>query len=150
MTATLYLNQAPGHLIRRLHQIAVAAFSQEAGESDITPVQYGLLRVLADQPGLDQITLAKRVALDAATSGSVIARLEAKGWVVRTPDVHDRRRKLLQATPEGLAMLEGITEAVIRAQETMLAPLDAREQEVLMALLTKLVSRHESADGQSR
>ena len=29
----------------------------------------------------DQVTLAGRVAFDAATSGSVIGRLEARGWV---------------------------------------------------------------------
>jgi len=144
MNATLDLEQAPGHLIRRMHQIAVAAFAREVGDADITPVQFGLLHVLAASPVLDQITLAKRVALDAATSGSVISRLEAKGWIVRTPDTQDRRRKLLQITPEGQAMLHGITGAVVRAQSQMLAPLSEHDQQQLMRLLSHLVGAHES------
>ena len=145
MSVALDLNQAPGHLIRRMHQIAVAAFAREVGEAGITPVQFGLLHVLAGSPGLDQVTLAKRVALDAATSGSVISRLEAKGWIVRTPDTHDRRRKLLQITPAGQDVLAAMTAAVARAQALMLAPLPAAEQQQLMALLSRLVSAHEAA-----
>lgn len=145
MSVALDLNQAPGHLIRRMHQIAVAAFAREVGAFDITPVQFGLLHVLAGSPGLDQVTLAKRVALDAATSGSVISRLEAKGWIVRTPDAHDRRRKLLQITPAGQDVLAAMTAAVVRAQALMLAPLPAAEQQQLMTLLSRLVSAHEAA-----
>lgn len=139
------LNQAPGHLIRRMHQIAVAAFAREVGEAGITPVQFGLLHVLAASPGLDQITLAKRVALDAATSGSVISRLEAKGWIVRTADARDRRRKLLQITPAGEQMLAAVNAAVTRAQSLMLAPLPSTEQAQLMGLLQRLVQAHEAA-----
>ncbi len=145
MTATLDLNQAPGHLIRRMHQIAVAAFAREVGDVDITPVQFGLLHVLASSPGMDQITLAKRVALDAATSGSVISRLEAKGWIVRKSDTQDRRRKLLEITSDGEQVLEGIHAAVLRAQVQMLSPLPEVEQQQLLSLLRRLVGAHEAA-----
>ena len=145
MSLAFDLSQAPGHLIRRMHQIAVAAFAREVGEAGITPVQFGLLHVLAGSPGLDQITLAKRVALDAATSGSVISRLEAKGWIVRTADARDRRRKLLQITPAGQQMLAAVNEAVTRAQSLMLAPLPTAEQAQLLVLLQRLVQAHEAA-----
>jgi hypothetical protein len=35
----------PGHLIRRAHQIAWAAFMEETKGQDITPVQYAALGV---------------------------------------------------------------------------------------------------------
>src|SRR5665213_1142770 len=92
---------APGHLVRRAHQRSVAIFMEETSDFDITPVQFAILNALIDQPGEDQITLAGRVAFDAATSGSVIGRLEAKGWIRREPDADDKRRKLLWVTPEG-------------------------------------------------
>src|SRR3712207_9180186 len=60
-----------------------------------------LFRSLMDDPGEDQVTLAAKVAFDAAPFGSVIGRLEAKGWVRRKPDAADRRRKLLWVTPAG-------------------------------------------------
>ena len=92
---------APGHLIRRAHQVSVAHFASELADYDVTAVQFAMLNALIDTPGIDQITLAQRVVFDAATSGSVISRLEAKGWVRREADAVDKRRKLLCVTAEG-------------------------------------------------
>lgn len=137
--------QAPGHLIRRAQQIAVAEFVREAAEHDVTPVQFALMNALLDTPGVDQITLANRVAFDAATSGSVIGRLEAKGWVRREADAQDRRRKLLYITAEGTLALQGMNAAVARAQQNILAPLSAVDQASFMRLLAQLVAGHEQS-----
>ncbi len=145
-TATFDLSQAPGHLIRRAQQIAVAEFSRAAADHDVTPVQFAFMNAMMQTPGVDQITLANRVAFDAATSGSVIGRLEAKGWVRREADPQDRRRKLLFVTPEGVAALKGMNEAVANAQTNMLAPLSAQDQKVFMRLLAQLVAGHEATD----
>lgn len=135
--------QAPGHLIRRAQQIAVAEFARATADLDVTPVQFAFMSAMLDTPGVDQITLAKQVAFDAATSGSVIGRLEAKGWVRREADTQDRRRKLLFVTPEGAAALAGMNAAVAQAQRNMLAPLAAKDQDVFMRLLAQLVAGHE-------
>lgn len=136
---------APGHLIRRAHQQAVAIFMEEAAGFDATPVQFAILNALTDDPGEDQVTLARKVAFDAATFGSVIGRLEAKGWVRREPDAADRRRKLLWVTPEGAAVAQRMKRAVAKAQTRILAPLSAREQQQLVGLLERLVAGHEAA-----
>lgn len=137
--------QAPGHLIRRAQQIAVAEFLREAAEHDVTPVQFALMNALLETPGVDQVTLSNRVAFDAATSGSVIGRLEAKGWVRRDADLQDRRRKLLYITPEGTRALKGMNAAVERAQENILAPLAPQDRQTFMRLLALLVAGHERA-----
>ena len=134
---------APGHLIRRAHQFAVAIFMEEAGSFDVTPVQFAILNALIDDPGEDQVTLAGKVAFDAATFGSVIGRLEAKGWVRREPDATDRRRKLLWITAEGEEAARQMKRAVNKAQSRILGPLDGAEREQLVALLGKLVAAHE-------
>jgi DNA-binding MarR family transcriptional regulator len=142
-TAPFDIAHAPGHLIRRAQQIAVAEFARATAELDVTPVQFAFLSAMRDTPGVDQITLAKQVAFDAATSGSVIGRLETKGWVRREADTQDRRRKLLFVTPAGAAALAGMNAAVEQAQRNMLAPLAAKDQEVFMRLLAQLVAGHE-------
>jgi DNA-binding MarR family transcriptional regulator len=134
---------APGHLIRRAHQLAVAIFMEEAGDFDLTPVQFAILNALIEDPGEDQVTLAAKVAFDAATFGSVIGRLEAKGWVRREPDAKDRRRKLLWVTAEGEHAAAEAKRAVSKAQARILAPLQAAERQQLVALLGKLVTGHE-------
>lgn len=135
---------APGYLIRRAHQVAVAIFMEETGDFDTTPVQFAILNALIDDPGEDQVTLAGKVAFDAATFGSVIGRLEGKGWVRREPDEADRRRKLLWVTPDGEQAALRMKRAVAKAQNRILAPLDAAERDELIMLLGKLVDGHEA------
>ena len=101
MPKSFNFQNAPGYLIRRAQQLAVAIFMEETAGFDVTPVQFAILNALMDDPGEDQITLSSRVAFDQATFGSVIARLEDKGWVQRQADPADKRRKLLWITDEG-------------------------------------------------
>ena len=135
---------APGHLIRRAHQLAVGIFMEEMGELDVTPVQFAILNALIKDPGEDQVTLAGKVAFDAATFGSVIGRLEAKGWVRREAHASDRRRKLLWITAQGEQAARQMKGAVRKAQGRILGPLEAAERQQLLALLGKLVAGHET------
>jgi DNA-binding MarR family transcriptional regulator len=144
MVKSFDFQHAPGHLIRRAHQVAVAIFMEETADYDVTPVQFAILNALIDDPGEDQVTLAGQVAFDAATFGSVIGRLESKGWVRREADAVDRRRKLLWVTPEGEAAAAAMKRAVTRAQGRILGPLDAHERRQLVGLLGKLVAGHEA------
>lgn len=144
MPKSFDFQHAPGHLIRRAHQLAVAIFMEETGAFDVTPVQFAILNALIDDPGEDQVTLAAKVAFDAATFGSVIGRLEAKGWVRREADERDRRRKLLWVTASGEEAALQMKRAVSKAQSRIVGPLDSAEREQLVLLLGKLVSGHEA------
>lgn len=135
---------APGHLIRRAQQIAVAIFAEHLSEADITPVQFAILNAVRDTPEIDQVSLAKRVAFDPATSGSVIGRLELKGWLSRQPHATDRRRKLLVITPKGVQALASMQACVARVQAQILSPLSPEEQKLFVDLLGRLVAGHEA------
>ena len=117
----------------------------ETADFDVTPVQFAILNALIDDPGEDQITLSGRVAFDPATFGSVVGRLEAKGWVKREADPVDRRRKLLWITAEGEAVALQMKRAASRAQVRILGPLDSAERTELMRLLAKLITAHEGS-----
>ncbi len=144
MPKSFNFQNAPGYLIRRAQQLAVAIFMEETAGFDVTPVQFAILNALMDDPGEDQITLSSRVAFDQATFGSVIARLEAKGWVLRQADPLDKRRKLLWLTDEGEKTALQMKRAVGLAQQRILAPLEAAERHQLHELLSKLVAGHEN------
>jgi DNA-binding MarR family transcriptional regulator len=135
---------APGHLIRRAHQVAVAIFMEETAGCEVTPVQFAILNALLADPGEDQVTLARKVAFDAATFGSVISRLEARGWVVREADAQDRRRKRLWVTAEGAEVARRMRRPVGKVQERILEPLSADERMLLLSLLDRLVAGHEN------
>lgn len=144
MAKAFDFGHAPGHLIRRAHQLAVAIFMEEMNGFDVTPVQFAILNALIADPGEDQVTLAGKVAFDAATFGSVIGRLEAKGWVRREADALDRRRKLLWITPQGEQAAQRMKRAVAKAQSRILGPLESSERQQLTNLLVKLVARLET------
>ena len=134
---------APGHLIRRAHQLAVSIFAENTATFEITPVQFAMLNALVDEPGEDQVTLAGKVAFDAATSGAVIARLEAKGLLRRDADPKDKRRKLLTATTEGEKIVIAMKAAVVDVQSQIMQPLTLTEAVQLTSLLGKLVAGHD-------
>lgn len=142
MTKSYSFSDAPGHLIRRAQQIAVAIFMEETFSFDVTPVQFAILNALIDAPGEDQITLSKSVAFDPATFGSVVGRLEAKAWVRRTVDKNDKRRKLLWVTDDGKKVALKMKKAVDKAQTRIVSPLNQAEQEQLVRLIGKLVAGH--------
>jgi len=149
MAKSFDFRHAPGHLIRRAHQVSVALFMEETAGFDVTPVQFAILSALLEDPGEDQVTLARKVAFDAATFGSVITRLEARGWVRREADAADRRRKRLWVTAEGEQAARSMKRSVGKVQTRILAPLDAAEREQLVALLDRLVAAHEGAAGEA-
>ena len=143
MAKSFNFSDAPGHQIRRAHQLAVAIFMQETAAYDVTPVQFAILNALIDDPGEDQVTLSGRVAFDAATSGSVIGRLETKGLVRREADREDKRRKLLWVTPQGKKIALQMKRAVGKVQSRLLGPLDDAERTQFSLLLGKLIAGHE-------
>jgi DNA-binding MarR family transcriptional regulator len=134
----------PGHLVRRLQQIAVALFMQEAQALDLTPVQFAALAAAKQQPGMDQRTLARAISFDTSTTGGVIDRLEARGLLRRQPAPEDRRVRRIHLTPEGEAVLEQAVPGMLKAQERILEPLAAQDRERFMRLLGRLVTRHDS------
>lgn len=133
------LDALPGHQIRRLQQIAVAIFLQETEASGITPVQYAALQGVANQPGIDQRTLARSIGFDTSTIAGVIDRLEARRLMQRNTSPADRRMRLLTVTPAGQQLLAEVHPGMLRAQERMLAPLPAAERGPFMRMLRTLV-----------
>jgi MarR family transcriptional regulator, lower aerobic nicotinate degradation pathway regulator len=138
MATSFDFTQAPGYLIRRAHQTSMAIFSEELGSYEVTSLQFAILQALVDEPGADQISIAQRVALDAATSGSVIMRLEERGWLRREPSPTDKRRKLLWLTAEGEKKAMEMKKHARKVQQRLLERLTASEQVQLVALLKKV------------
>ena len=90
-------------------------------------------------PGIDATRLSAIIAFDRSTLGSVIERLEAKGFVERKPGPDDKRIKLLYLTKAGATELRNVEPAVAAAQARMLAPLKPADRKTLLALMTQLV-----------
>lgn len=128
-----------GHLIRRLHQQSTQTFQTQtqAAGLDLTAVQFAALDAIAQQPGIDQASLAATIGFDRATIGGVIDRLEGKGLVQRQVGEQDRRARLLRLTPAGKRLLAACRPVVEALQADILAPLSRAERAAFLALARK-------------
>lgn len=133
------IHEMPGHLIRRLNQIATSIFQDrmQGLGLDLTPVQFGALACLNDNPGIDQATLAGLVAYDRVTMGGVVDRLVSKGLVTRRISPNDRRARQLALTPGGAALYHRLLPEVQAIQSSILSGLSADEQALFVALARK-------------
>lgn len=139
---TVYLNEQPGYLMRRMHQISVGIFMTEVEGMGLTPIQFAALQAVRLQPGIDQKTLAKDVALDTSTTGGVIDRLEGRQLIERRACEHDRRARELYITKAGEDTLREVIPAMLKAQTKILSPLTATQQKTFMKLLSLLVNEN--------
>jgi MarR family transcriptional regulator, lower aerobic nicotinate degradation pathway regulator len=133
------LLEMPGHLIRRLQQIASALFLEQAKTFDFTPVQYAALVAIKNNPGLDQTALCNTIALDRSTVADVVGRLEKRGLISRKSGAADRRTKTLHIAAAGNRMIRDIDSAVAETQRLILAPLKPNERAAFMQMLKHLV-----------
>jgi MarR family transcriptional regulator, temperature-dependent positive regulator of motility len=128
----------PGHLIRRAQQIAVSMFYSTVGH-EVTPVQYGALRILQDYPEIDQVTLARLCALDTSTAANLAVRLEQRGFVTRMVPTRSKRFRLLRITPQGAGLLKKLLPLGRLLSRRLLQALDKKEQKIFLRLLKKFV-----------
>lgn len=136
------LYDMPGHLIRRAQQISTALFAEECAAFDLTAVQHAAMAAIRAHPEVDATRLSQLIAFDRSTLGSVLERLEAKGWVLRTASPTDRRVKLLRLTLEGERLLRAVEPAVWRVQQRLLEPLTPADRAAVLRLLGQLAAVH--------
>jgi DNA-binding MarR family transcriptional regulator len=134
------LDQRPGYLIRRLHQIHVSLFQDACADYEMTPLQYSLLSALAVRGTADQTTLASDIALDRTTTTGALKRLELRKLVERPVSDDDRRARVCRLTAVGAALLTRIEGAAREAHRETLAPLSRSEQEMFVAMMHRIVA----------
>lgn len=129
----------PGHLIRRLHQVATKVFQQHMKDAglDLTPIQFSALDALASLPGIDQARLAKTIGKDKATIGAVVDRLVTKGLVLREVSPRDKRARVLVLSEAGAALIAEVSPTVTALQRQILPGLSEAEYAQFIALAAK-------------
>lgn len=131
------MDERPGFLIRRAHQISQAVFIEECTRLDMTATQFGVLSVLMRAGELNQITIARLLGYDRSTTGLVVKLLEDRGMIVRTADPADRRGHVLRLTPSGKAMQRRAAPLVDRVRDRLTGAFTTAEAAAFIKLLIK-------------
>jgi DNA-binding MarR family transcriptional regulator len=140
------LEQRPGFLIRRLHQIHVALFQKRCAAFEITPLQYSLLSALAKRGTADQTTLAADVALDRTTTTGALKRLQLRKFIERSIHHRDRRAQLCRLTKKGAALLRRMEKAARAAHLETVADLSKADQKRFIAMMQRIVAASSDQD----
>lgn len=114
------------------------AFNEQLAPTGITFRQAQVLGCLALEERLTQTELAERLGIEPPTLVGVLDRMERDGWIRRTGDPRDRRRKWIEATAAAQPVWRRVVAAARNVRRRATRGFTAAELAQLQQLLTRL------------
>lgn len=130
-------------LLKRLGFAAKERAMAAYEETGLAPYHHAVLAVLDEGSRETQGSIADVLGYDRGQLVGFLDELEERKLVERHRDPNDRRRHLVQLTPEGKRMLTKLRVLARRLENEFLAGLDDEERSTLYGLLLRLAERHE-------
>jgi DNA-binding MarR family transcriptional regulator len=126
-----------GYLLRRAQARVFVDFA-EALEGAVSPGEFGLLTLVAENPGITQVRLAAALGLDKSTLSPALARLTERGLLRRDRLASDGRLQALRLAPGAEATLAAMRLRVEAHEARIGAALTPAERAELMRLLRRM------------
>jgi DNA-binding MarR family transcriptional regulator len=129
-------------LLKRLGFAAKEQGMHAYEETGLSPYHHAILIALDEDTHETQGSIADALGYDRGQLVGLLDELEERGLVLRRRDPADRRRQIVEMTPEGereLTRLRGISR---RLDDDLMSPLDPAEQRKLHELLLRLAEHH--------
>lgn len=122
------------HLEREIEAV-FTEFGLKSGGFDVLAT----LRRSGDPYRLSPTQLYNTLMISSGAMTHRLDGLEQAKWVERIPDPYDRRGTLIQLTSQGFELVEKVLDIHVANEHRLLAGLAASEQQMLAALLSKLL-----------
>jgi DNA-binding MarR family transcriptional regulator len=132
------LGAFPGYLLARLGDASRRRFAAALEPEGLHPRHFGVMTMVAAQPGMSQQQLHEKTAIDPSSMVAVIDDLQARGLAERRPNPGDRRARTIFLTELGERTLRRIRGLAADQQREFFGALNAEERRELHALLRKL------------
>jgi len=130
-------------LLKRLGFAAKDRALASYEETGLHPYHYAIMLVLDVGSADTQGSIADALGYDRGQLVGLLDELQDQGLVERQRDPNDRRRHLVQLTPEGTKALRRLRTLTQRNEDEFLDPLTDDERAQLHTLLMKLAEKHE-------
>ncbi|MYV98492.1 MarR family transcriptional regulator [Streptomyces sp. SID3343] len=131
---------SPLERLRVINRAQVQAGQDWIRSRGLSMQQAFVLGYLAGNPGAIQRDIAQATHTTAANVSGVLRGLEARNLVERRFENGDERSKRVFATAAGIEIIAGRDEAMVAADEAILAPLTESERAALQSLLDKITA----------
>lgn len=129
--------------IKRAEQATQAAKEAAVREVGITAVQQAALSVLSDNPGINPAELARRCLVSPQAMNSLLGRLEARGFIQRSPHPHHGSLVEIKLTEPGRAVFEEADALVAKVEQRLAAGLSEEELATVRDLLGRIAGNAE-------
>ncbi|HXV01313.1 MAG TPA: MarR family transcriptional regulator [Caulobacteraceae bacterium] len=126
------------HLLHRALQLALDFHAESAGPGAITQRQFTVLAAAAAHDGSTQNDLVRATGIDRSTLADLVARMLAKGLLVRERSVTDARANSVRLSEAGRAALAAGAGPAGAADSRLLAFLSAKKRDSFLKTLAAL------------
>lgn len=129
-----------GYQLRRAQLAVFADFVDALAQLELRPATFSALVVIDTNPGLSQAAIGDALGIQRTNFVHLVAELEQRGLVERTPSATDRRSHVLDLTPDGRRLLKRAREPVEAHEQRIGAVLGATGRRRFLALLEALAA----------
>jgi len=128
-------------LLKQAFHFSLTTVNEAIGGHGVTTAQIGLMRQLANEPGLSGAELARRLLISPQGVQLALAALERRGLVERKQDPQHGRIMQAYLTDEGRAVTSAVLTDALAAHERVFGVLSGDEQQQLRDLLGRVVEK---------
>ena len=133
------LSGYPGYVLRRASSAMMASFAREMEGLGLRTVEATILQILQENPGISQSALGRMLDIQRANMTPIAARLEARGWVQRSPS--DGRSLGLELSAEGRKLAQQVRKKVEAFEAEVLAAVTPEHRDHLLPALQSIWQR---------
>lgn len=127
--------------LKQAFYFSLTEVNEPVKEHGVTTAQIGVLRQLANQPGLSGAELARRLLITPQGVQLALTALEKRGLVERKQDPQHGRILQVFLTDEGRAVASAVVADAVAAHERVFGVLSDDEQEQLKTLLRRVIEQ---------
>jgi DNA-binding MarR family transcriptional regulator len=123
------VDQRFGYILKRAQQALRARMDSELRLHKLTTPQYAVLTVVAATPDISNADLAKATFVTPQTMQGIIATLEKRGLLERSPDPQHGRRLMTQLTTSGEKAMRAADATIKRVEAIMVNSITVQDIE---------------------
>lgn len=127
--------------LKQAWYFALTAVNDAISSHGVSTAQIGVLRQLANEPGLSGAEIARRLLISPQGVQLALKALEQRGLVERKPDPHHAKILRAYLTDEGIHVATAAVRDAIAAHDAVFDVLTPQEQETLRDLLARVVEK---------
>lgn len=127
--------------LKQAWYFSLTAVNDAVSQHGVSTAQIGILRQLANEPGLSGAQLARRLLITPQGVQLALKELERRGLVERKQDPQHARILQAYLTGQGRKVASAVVSDAIAAHEAVFGVLTSEEQQTLRDLLARVVEK---------